>query len=48
MAEVPDPPATDAATEARQKARRYIVIRGARQHNLQDINLDLPKGKLIS
>ena len=27
--------------------RTHIVIRGARQHNLQGINLDLPKGKLI-
>ena len=50
MTEVPPaPPVLDAATvsEARQKARRYIILRGARQHNLQDVNLDLPKGKLI-
>ena len=50
MAEVPPaPPILDASTvsEAREKARRYIVLRGARQHNLQDIDLDLPKGKLI-
>ncbi|RMF59769.1 MAG: ATP-binding cassette domain-containing protein, partial [Bacteroidetes bacterium] len=24
-----------------------MVIRGARQHNLKNIDLDLPKGKLI-
>src|SRR5246127_4802019 len=24
-----------------------IIIRGARQHNLKDISLDLPRGKLI-
>ena len=50
MAEVPPALSTVAAStvaEARQKARRYIVIRGARQHNLKDLNLDLPKGKLI-
>ncbi len=38
--------ATDAA-EARKKARRYIVLRGVRQHNLKNLDLDLPKGKLI-
>ena len=25
-----------------------ISIRGARQHNLQNLNLDLPSGKLIA
>jgi len=46
----PAPPpvvSPDAVSEARQKARRFIVIRGARQHNLKDLDLDLPKGKLI-
>jgi len=28
-------------------ARQDIVIRGAREHNLQDVSLKLPKGKLI-
>ena len=28
-------------------ASRHIVIRGAREHNLRDVSLDLPRGKLI-
>ena len=50
MTEVPPAPldvAPSTLAEARQKARRYIVIRGVRQHNLKDLDLDLPKGKLI-
>ena len=27
--------------------RRHIVLRGVRQHNLKNLDLDLPKGKLI-
>ena len=30
-----------------ERTRRYITIRGARQHNLQNIDLDLPKHKLL-
>lgn len=41
------PVATNGTAATRQKARRYIVLRGARQHNLKDVNLDLPKQKLI-
>ena len=25
----------------------YIKIRGARQHNLKNVDLDIPKGKLV-
>src|SRR6478672_13907194 len=28
-------------------AKSDIVIRGAREHNLRDVSLDLPRGKLI-
>lgn len=35
------------SADPRAKAKRYIVIRGARQHNLKDVSLDLPKGKLV-
>lgn len=27
---------------------KYIKVRGARQHNLNDVNLDIPKGKLVT
>lgn len=30
-----------------KKVTRNIVIRGARQHNLQGVDIDLPRGKLI-
>ncbi len=30
-----------------ERTRRYITIRGARQHNLQNIDLDLPKHNLL-
>ena len=41
------PAATKASEEDREKARHSIVIRGARQHNLKDISIDLPRNKLI-
>ncbi len=41
------PVAAVASADARQEARRNIVIRGARQHNLKDISVTLPRGKLI-
>lgn len=41
------PAATRATEEDREKARHSIVIRGARQHNLKDIDLELPRNKLI-
>ncbi|ARA93885.1 excinuclease ABC subunit A [Rhodothermaceae bacterium RA] len=40
-------PAASNGADLRPIARRHIVIRGARQHNLKNIDLDLPKGKLI-
>ena len=36
-----------ASDELRRKARTHIVLRGVRQHNLKNIDLDLPKRKLI-
>ncbi len=41
------PDATQASEEDREKARHSIVIRGARQHNLKDIDLELPRNRLI-
>lgn len=41
------PEASQASEEDREKARHSIVIRGARQHNLKNIDLDLPRNKLI-
>jgi len=34
-------------TDFYQRTREYITIRGARQHNLKNIDVDLPKNKLI-
>ena len=34
-------------SENRERARRHIVIRGAREHNLKNISLDLPRNKLV-
>lgn len=42
-----DPVIANASAEARETAREHIVIRGARQHNLKDIDLDLPREQLI-
>lgn len=41
------PDATQASEEDREKALHSIVIRGARQHNLKNLDLDLPRNKLI-
>ena len=35
------------AADVRTIARRYIVIRGGRQHNLKNVDLDLPRNRLI-
>ncbi len=37
---------SDDGTEIYEK-RKYIKIQGAREHNLQNIDIELPKGKLI-
>ena len=47
---IPFPEASSASRgslEDREKARTNIVVRGARQHNLKDINIDLPRNQLI-
>lgn len=41
------PAATKASSEDRELARRSIIIRGARQHNLKNLDLELPRNKLI-
>lgn len=41
------PLASQASIEDRERAQTSIVIRGARQHNLKDIDLELPRKKLI-
>ncbi|PSQ80515.1 MAG: excinuclease ABC subunit A, partial [Bacteroidetes bacterium QS_8_68_15] len=42
-------PADDARADdaPRGKAQEHIVLRGARQHNLKGVDLDIPRGKLV-
>ena len=42
-----DPVIANASVTARESAQDHIVIRGARQHNLKDVDLDLPRNELI-
>ena len=42
-----DPVIANASVTAREAAKQNIVIRGARQHNLKDVDLDLPRNSLI-
>ena len=42
-----DPVIANASPEARAKARDHIVLRGARQHNLKGLDLDIPREKLV-
>ncbi len=42
-----DPVIANASVAARDAAKDHIVIRGARQHNLKDVDLDLPRNQLI-
>jgi excinuclease ABC subunit A len=42
-----DPVIANASVTARESAQDHIVIRGARQHNLKDVDLELPRNELI-
>ena len=42
-----DPVVANASVTARASAQDHLVIRGARQHNLKDIDLELPRNELI-
>jgi excinuclease ABC subunit A len=42
-----DPVIANASVTARASAQDHLVIRGARQHNLKDIDLELPRNELI-
>ncbi|MFP4228362.1 MAG: excinuclease ABC subunit UvrA [Salinivenus sp.] len=42
-----DPVIANASVAARESAQDHIVIRGARQHNLKDLDLELPRNELI-
>lgn len=39
---------TKTTWDGEERGERKIVIRGARTHNLKNINLDLPRGKMIA
>jgi len=41
------PPTANGSSAVKQAAKRNIVIRGARQHNLKNLDLDLPRHRLI-
>ncbi len=41
------PVAAHADGDAKRAAKRHIVVRGARQHNLKSVDVDLPRNKLI-
>src|SRR5947209_18380587 len=36
-----------AVTEKKRAGDRRIIVRGAREHNLQNVNLELPRDRLI-
>jgi excinuclease ABC subunit A len=42
-----DPVIANASVTARKSAQDHIVIRGARQHNLKNVDLELPRNELI-
>ena len=42
-----DPVIANASVTARESAQDHLVIRGARQHNLKDVDLELPRNELI-
>ena len=41
------PVAAHGSERVQQAARRHLVLRGARQHNLKNLDLDLPRNRLI-